>query len=188
MGWLLKLATGNPITLLWIAGAIAVAAGAAGGATAWKVQGYRLDAAKAEYATLKTDVNAAQKVHEAEDAKKEAQSSSLIAEKEAENAKIAAVTAAAWKQYSDGLRRTGGKSSANQGPKPTTATTVSACNDDAGNKIVLAAVQEYQRSTRQAVDGFRFEAAKQLEQCEAQTGQLITLRSEVAGLVTINTP
>ena len=39
MGWLLKLATGNPITLLWIAGAIALVAGAAG----WQLNGWRLN-------------------------------------------------------------------------------------------------------------------------------------------------
>ena len=43
MGWLLKLATGNPITLLWIAGGIALAAGAAGAATGWQLNGWRLN-------------------------------------------------------------------------------------------------------------------------------------------------
>lgn len=44
MGWLLKLATGNPITLLWIAGAIALAAGAAGATAGWTANGWRLNA------------------------------------------------------------------------------------------------------------------------------------------------
>ena len=188
MGKLLTLFTGNPISMLYVAGAIAVVAGLAGASGAWTVQGYRLAAAKAEYATFKTGVQAAEKVHEAEDQRKEVASTNVILQKEAENAKVAAITAAAWKSYSDGLRRSGSQGSANQGSKPTTATTVSACNDDAGNKVVLAAVQDYQRSTRQAVDGFRLEAAKQLEQCEVQTGQLITLRGEVAGLAAVNAP
>jgi hypothetical protein len=59
MSWLLKLATGNPITLLWIAGAIAVASAATGASGAWTVQGFRLDAARAEYAAFKSQVKAA---------------------------------------------------------------------------------------------------------------------------------
>lgn len=48
MGWLLKLATGNPITLLWIAGAIALAAGVAGATAGWQLNGWRLTAQIAE--------------------------------------------------------------------------------------------------------------------------------------------
>jgi hypothetical protein len=59
MSWLLKLATGNPVTLLWIAGAIAVASAAVGASGAWTVQGFRLDAARADYAAFKTQVKAA---------------------------------------------------------------------------------------------------------------------------------
>jgi hypothetical protein len=59
MSWLLKLATGNPVNLLWIAGTIAVAAAATGAAGAWTVQGFRLDAARAEYAAFTTQVKAA---------------------------------------------------------------------------------------------------------------------------------
>jgi hypothetical protein len=40
IGWLLKLATGNPIALLWIAAVIALAAGGAG----WQLNGWRLGA------------------------------------------------------------------------------------------------------------------------------------------------
>lgn len=48
MGWLLKLATGNPSTLLWIAGAIALAAGAAGASAGWTLNGWRLGSQIAE--------------------------------------------------------------------------------------------------------------------------------------------
>lgn len=58
MTWLIKLATGNPVALLWIAGAIVVAAGAAGASGAWTVQGWRLDAAKAKFATFQAQVKA----------------------------------------------------------------------------------------------------------------------------------
>jgi hypothetical protein len=42
-GWLLKLATGNPLTLLWIAGTIALAAGGAGTTAGWTLNGWRLN-------------------------------------------------------------------------------------------------------------------------------------------------
>ena len=42
--WLLKLAAGNPLALLWVAGAIALAAGGVG----WQLNGWRLGAEVAE--------------------------------------------------------------------------------------------------------------------------------------------
>ena len=56
MGYLLKLFTGNPLTMLWIALGIAAVAGASGGAAAWKVQGWRLDAVKNEFAAFVSNV------------------------------------------------------------------------------------------------------------------------------------
>ena len=58
MGFLLKLATGNPITLLWIGGGIFAAGLAMGGSGAWWIQGLRLDACKAEYAGFVAKVKA----------------------------------------------------------------------------------------------------------------------------------
>jgi hypothetical protein len=49
MGWLTKLATGNPMLIVWIAaGAMALGA-ATGGGLAWTYQGARLDALQARY-------------------------------------------------------------------------------------------------------------------------------------------
>ena len=45
MGWLLKLFTGNPLVMLWVAGAIFLAGVASGGSGAWWVQGLRLETA-----------------------------------------------------------------------------------------------------------------------------------------------
>lgn len=53
MGWLLKLATGNPLTLLYLAGAIALASAVAGGTAAWKIQGVRLETSRAETAAVR---------------------------------------------------------------------------------------------------------------------------------------
>src|SRR3990167_5928169 len=58
MGWLLKLATGNPLTLLWIAGGIAIAAFAAGGTAAWTVQGWRMKAQETDLQTREAKINA----------------------------------------------------------------------------------------------------------------------------------
>lgn len=44
IGWLLKLVTGNPVTLLWIGGGLFAAGLAMGGSGAWWLQGLRLDA------------------------------------------------------------------------------------------------------------------------------------------------
>lgn len=85
MGKLLALFTGNPITMLYVAGAIALAAGLAGASGAWTVQGYRLDAVKAEFKGFK-DVAKAQ----GEAAAKEAARVNLVNSKalEVANAKI----------------------------------------------------------------------------------------------------
>ena len=58
MGFLLKLFTGNPLSMLWIAGGIAIASFTAGGTAAWVVQGWRLTAVKAEYAGFVAKVKA----------------------------------------------------------------------------------------------------------------------------------
>ena len=61
MTWLLGKVIGNPLLIVWIA----IGAFVAGGVGAWKVQGWRLDAVKAEYqsfvAQTKTLGEAAQK-------------------------------------------------------------------------------------------------------------------------------
>ena len=41
MGFLLKLFTGNPLSMLWIGGGIFAAGLAIGGGSAWTVQGWR---------------------------------------------------------------------------------------------------------------------------------------------------
>lgn len=71
MGFLLRLFTGNPLSMLWIAGGIALASSVAGGAAAWKVQGWRLDAVKSEYAAFVSQVAATGHKAEAEKAIKE---------------------------------------------------------------------------------------------------------------------
>jgi hypothetical protein len=48
MGFLLKLFTGNPLSMLWIAGGIAAVSLSIGAGGAWTIQGYRLDACKSE--------------------------------------------------------------------------------------------------------------------------------------------
>ena len=62
MNWLLGKITGNPMLLLWIAGV----AFFAGGAAAWKVQGWRLDSVQSRYdgfvVTVKTQGEAAQRL------------------------------------------------------------------------------------------------------------------------------
>lgn len=54
MGWLLKLFTGNPLAMLYMAGAIFLAGVASGGGVAWKVQGWRLEAATSRITVVQT--------------------------------------------------------------------------------------------------------------------------------------
>jgi hypothetical protein len=69
MSWLLGKITGNPMLLLWIAGVAFLAGVASGGGTAWKVQGWRLEAVQSKFdgfvATVKAQGEAAE-----EDAKR----------------------------------------------------------------------------------------------------------------------
>ena len=69
IGWLLKLATGNPLSMLWIAGGIAVASFAVGGTAAWVVQGWRIEANESKWQTREAQINAesAKKIQEAND-------------------------------------------------------------------------------------------------------------------------
>lgn len=73
MTWLLKLVTGNPMVMIWlIAGSFGIGL-TAGGVGAWKYQGARLDAVKAEYKgfvdTVKVIGEAAQKAAKEKEAR-----------------------------------------------------------------------------------------------------------------------
>lgn len=72
MGYLLKLFTGNPISMLWVIGGVALGAFALGGSAAWTVQGWRLDAANAKYEVFVTKTEAAGKVQDAASKAKDA--------------------------------------------------------------------------------------------------------------------
>src|SRR3990167_153071 len=69
IGWLLKLATGNPLAMIWIAGGIAIASFAAGGTAAWIVQGWRIEANESKWQTREAKINSesAKKIQEAND-------------------------------------------------------------------------------------------------------------------------
>lgn len=69
IAWLLKLVTGNPLSLLWIAGGIAIASFAAGGTAAWVVQGWRIEANEGKWQARESRINAetANKIKEASD-------------------------------------------------------------------------------------------------------------------------
>jgi len=62
MNFLLKLIAGNPLVLLYAAAAIAIGAAGAAGYAAWTVQGWRLDAVKAEYKGFKDTTEALGKI------------------------------------------------------------------------------------------------------------------------------
>src|SRR3990167_4177813 len=69
IGWPLKIATGNPVTLLWICGGIFAVGLAIGGGSAWTVQGWRIEANESKWQTREAQINAesAKKIQEAND-------------------------------------------------------------------------------------------------------------------------
>src|SRR3990167_6385602 len=69
IGWLLKLTTGNPLAMIWIAGGIAIASFAAGGTAALIVQGWRIEANESKWQTREAKINSesAKKIQEAND-------------------------------------------------------------------------------------------------------------------------
>lgn len=115
MTWLLKLATGNPLTLLWIAAGIAVAAGSAGGFAAWKVQGWRLEAAnlrtvevQGQYDRFADGVKAAGVLAEAEAKAKAADDKKEKEKADAENLRTTANLRADIKRLRDDRASPGG--------------------------------------------------------------------------------
>ena len=69
MGFLLKLATGNPLTLLWIGGGLFAAGLVMGGGGAWTVQGWRMKAQETDWQAREAKINAdtANKIKEESD-------------------------------------------------------------------------------------------------------------------------
>ena len=89
IGWLLKLVTGNPVSLLWIGGGIFAAGLAIGGGGAWTVQGWRLAAAVAKHEAFVAKVNAIGKAQEAAAKIKDAQNVTRMETANADRAKKA---------------------------------------------------------------------------------------------------
>mgnify|MGYP001565850436 CR=1 FL=1 len=87
IAFLLKLFTDNPLSMLWIAGGIALAAFIAGGSAAWTVQGWRLDAVKAEYAAFVTKVKAVGDAQNAATKLKDAENKTRMEKANADRAK-----------------------------------------------------------------------------------------------------
>ena len=167
-------------------GAIAAGVVIVGLGIALKIQSTRLDSVKAEYATFRANIEAAKKVHDAEDKRKESESAAIITQKDTEYERNALVISAAWKSYADSLRVKPGGSSASQGPKPDQAITSIACNDPAKDALVSAAIEGARREVRSAITEYRIGIAGLFEQADKQAEQLITLQAEVAELARVN--
>ena len=142
---------------------------------------------KAQLAALVSSYQAAQKVHEAEDAKKTAQSTTLITQKDAENAQNIKVIGESWNAYIARLPKRPNPGSANQGQKPVSiASTV--CQDQASNNLVSTAVSRYRSEVIDSINEFRLGVSQLLSACDQNTAQLINLQDAVAGLATVNAP
>ena len=111
MGWLLKLATGNPVTLLWIAGGVFVTGLVVGGSAAWTAQGWRLDASKAEFAVFKAETKAAGEAAEVARQKDISDRKVISIKQEADNAKRYASLDARYRAAVAAARMSGNNSS-----------------------------------------------------------------------------
>lgn len=141
---------------------------------------------RAKLASLTKSIKDAQTIHEAEDKRKEAESITAIATKDADYEKNLLVVSNAWKSYADSLRVKPGGSSAGQGPKPDQAITSLACNDPAKDALVSAAIEGARREVRAAITEYRIGLAGLFEQADKQAEQLITLQAEIVELARVN--
>ena len=156
--FLLKLFTGNPLSMLWIAGGIALAAFLAGGSAAWMVQGWRLDAVKAEYAAFVTKVKAVGDAQNAATKLKDAENKTRMEKANAENARTKSALAVAL----NSLRNTRPSSSFVPAAPAGAKRPDLACYDRA----------EYSRATGKLVEGLRGFA----DECTAATVDLNTAK------------
>lgn len=131
---------------------------------------------------FKSSVEAAQKLHEAEDKAKVAETQTIITGKDADNEKNLLAVSVAWKSYADSLRNNG---SANQGQKPARIVT-QVCNGGDGDKRLSDALQVYRDDNRLAIAGERSETAKLLEVCQRQTGEWDNLKSSLSAIRQVN--
>jgi len=127
IGWLLKLATGNPVTLLWIGGGLFAAGLLMGGGSAWTVQGWRLDSAKTKYDLFVAQVKAVGDAQEAAAKLKDAENKTRMEKANAENARTRSALAVALNGLRNASSRGGGLSS----PAPSAASPARTCFDPA---------------------------------------------------------
>ena len=127
IGWLLKLVTGNPVSLLWIGGGIFAAGLAIGGGGAWTVQGWRLAAAVAKHEAFVAKVNAIGKAQEAAAKIKDAENKTRMEASNAENAR----TRGALNIALNSLRLANSGRGNLSAPAPTAASPTRTCFDPA---------------------------------------------------------
>lgn len=154
-------------------------------------------APKAALASLEASIKNAQRLHQAEDERKAAESITAIQTKEKEGEANAKLISSAWATYSDGLRQSTAASRAGQRPQSVQRIDVKSCDEASGNEVVSAAIRGYQQelgsaladyrqSVRSEIDGFRLGAAHELEQADKITLRLDTLQAEVKALAEVN--
>ena len=90
MGKILSLVTGNPMLLIWGALAVFAFGLATGGGAAWKIQGWRLDAAKNEHKAFVAEVKGIGEAAEAQARQKEAENTLKKEKADHENARTIA--------------------------------------------------------------------------------------------------
>lgn len=138
---------------------------------------------KAELASFKVQVAAAQKIHEAEDAKRDAQSKALITEKDANDAQSIAAIGSGYESYISSLRKSASLSVSHSEPISIGS---SLCHDATDNQAISAALQGYRSALSRSVDEYRQSVAGLLKSADENTAQLISLQDFIAKTRGIN--
>ena len=141
---------------------------------------------RGELARMKAGIEAAKKVHDAEDAAKIAATKAVITGKDAEHEKALAAVSTAWKSEYDRLRDVA-DGLARKGAKPARIA-AGVCNNADGNRRLSDALEKAERGIRERLAGYQGGTGKLLEVCQRQTASWDNLKRSVAGIKALNAP
>lgn len=134
---------------------------------------------RADLRALQTSIKQAQEQHAKAERQRTAAHNAVIEEKDNERKEAVARVSHSWAEFVAGLHdaRSRAADSAKSIPVVTNR-----CDNATGNAAVSAAVSEFSRETRAAVGDFVEETARELEQADLNTDQLIRLQAALARL------
>lgn len=139
---------------------------------------------RAELAKHRAEVLAAKKLHDAEDAKRTAETKTVIIEKDAEHEKVLLAVSTAWSAEYQRLHDDRDRL-ARAGAKPARIV-AGVCNNADGNRRLSDALEKAERGIRERVADYQGGTGKLLEVCQRQTASWDNLKSALAGIKAVN--